>query len=186
MKIQIQTATYTLKIEATPAEQEFALTMIRELVAPTSAPVEEPTEEPTEEFTLSPELDAAIDAFDNLDSPTEEFTLPTELDDAFDDFDSPTEATTEELTEELTEEPTEEPAEPEEPACPIVQAQLEKYATAAQTATLEELDAMLEEMIDLADANHERWNRATIDECDRVFLKVEELWTAQRDAEPLH
>jgi len=189
MKIQVQTATYTLKIEATPAEQEFALTMIRELVAPTSAPVEEPTkeptEEPTEEFTLSAELEAAFDAFDDFDSPTEEFTLPTELHDAFDDFDSPTEATTEEPTEELTEDdededeytdeaPIETPIKNDDgPACPEVLALLTDYQNRALSATDKDvLGGLLDELVDLLEANP-TWNKATSDECDRVYEVAE-------------
>ena len=210
MKIQIQTTHLSVNIEANGAEElAFALNALKELHAahaeePSETLTETITEEPAE--TLDPELLAALDqAFG--DALTEEPAdaldpeLLTALDQAFGEelTEEPAEEPAEELTEEpaeepaeeLTEEPTEEPAEelteePEEPACPTVLAQLEQYATRAQTAEFEELDAMLDEMTNLVDDNYENWNGATIRACDRIYLTVEELWTAQQEAEPLH
>jgi hypothetical protein len=214
MKIQIQTTHLSVNIEANGAEElAFALNALKELHAahaeePSETLTETITEEPAE--TLDPELLAALDqAFG--DALTEEPAqaldpeLLTALDQTFGEelTEEPTEEPAEELTEEPTEEPAEEPAEepteepaeelteepteePEEPACPTVLAQLEQYATRAQTADFEELDAMLDEMTNLVDDNYENWNGATIRACDRVYLTVEELWTAQQGAEPLH
>jgi hypothetical protein len=202
MKIQIQTTHLSVNIEANGAEElAFALNALKELHAahaeePSETLTETITEEPAE--TLDPELLAALDqAFG--DALTEEPAqaldpeLLTALDQTFGEelteepteepAEEPAEEPTEEPAEELTEEPTEEP---EEPACPTVLAQLEQYATRAQTADFEELDAMLDEMTNLVDDNYENWNGATIRACDRVYLTVEELWTAQQGAEPLH